>query len=151
MDKMIIELIFFTSSQSKMKILSIKIFILFASFSIIGQDYFPVNGPKSKNNNFTFLKNAVIHVSFDQVIEKGDLILQDGKIFNVGTNLVAPKNSVKYDLNGKHIYCSFIELFSSIGLPQPKKKKRPDYPQYTSSKKRPLLLERINSSRIQCY
>ena len=137
MDKMIIELIFFTSSQSKMKILSIKIFILFASFSIIGQDYFPVNGPKSKNNNFTFLKNAVIHVSFDQVIEKGDLILQDGKIVNVGTNLVAPKNSVKYDLNGKHIYCSFIELFSSIGLPEPKKKKRPDYPQYTSSKKGP--------------
>ena len=66
-----------------MKILSIKIFILFASFSIIGQDYFPVNGPKSKTI-ILLLKNAVIHVNFDQVIEKGDLILQDGKIVNVG-------------------------------------------------------------------
>ena len=118
MDKMIIELIFFTFTIQNENTLNQNIHFN----RLIFNNWARLYRPKSKNNNFTFLKNAVIHVSFDQVIEKGDLILQDGKIVNVGTNLVAPKNSVKYDLNGKHIYCSFIEL-SFIGLPEPKKEK----------------------------
>ena len=137
MNKIINELIFFTSSQSKMKLLFLKIFIVFASFSLIGQEHNPENGTKNKNHNFTVFKNATIHVSYDKIIENGDLLIKSGKIITIGTNLTIPENSIVHDLKGKHIYCSFIELFSSIGLPELKRQKRADYPQYKSAKKGP--------------
>ncbi len=137
MNKIINALIFFTSSPFKMKLFLLKIFIVFVSIPMIGQDYIPENGPKNKNNNYILLKHATIHVSYDETIEKGDLLIKDGKIINVGSNLITPKNSVIYNLDGKHVYCSFIDLYSSIGLPSPHKKASPDYPQYESSKKGP--------------
>lgn len=91
---------------------------------IYGQDYFPKNdGVKaSKNNNYTALTNARIYVSPGQVIEKGTLLIQNGKVVMVGTGVNIPASSVVMDLEGNSVYPSFIDIFSSFGVEQAKRK-----------------------------
>ncbi len=118
----------------KMRLLSLC--LLWCSGSLFAQDYFPENdGVKSKNNNYTVFTNAKIYVTPNQVIDKGTLVIQNGKVVQVGRSINIPKNAVKVDLAGKFIYPSFIDVFSSFGVEQPKKKPysgRPD--QYNSSR-----------------
>jgi imidazolonepropionase-like amidohydrolase len=99
--------------------------LLFCATTIFGQDYFPKNdGVKSENNNYTALTNAKIYVTPSQIIEKGTLLIQDGKVVQVGTNVALPKNVVVIDLTGKFIYPSFIDVFSDFGVAQPKRPER---------------------------
>ncbi len=118
----------------KMRLLSLC--LLWCSGSLFAQDYFPENdGVKSKNNNYTVFTNAKIYVTPNQVIDKGTLVIQNGKVVQVGQSVNIPKNAVKVDLAGKFIYPSFIDVYSNFGVEQPKKKSfsgRPD--QYNPSR-----------------
>ena len=49
-------------------------------------------------------------------LSKGTLVIKDGKIIDVVDKGAAPKNAVVYDLKGKHVYASFIDLYSEYGL-----------------------------------
>jgi len=85
------------------------------------QDYFPVNeSVHNKSKNYTVFTNATIYVSPTQKIEKGTLLIQDGKVVSVGTNIAIPKNSITIDLTGKTIYPSFIDIYTSFGIEKPK-------------------------------
>ena len=55
-------------------------------------------------------------------IENGTLLIQEGKVINVGANVVLPKNTVIIDIKGKSIYPSFIDLYSDFGVEKPKRK-----------------------------
>ncbi len=81
------------------------------------QVYFPNNESiQNKNNNFTAFTNAKIYVSPTQIIEKGTLLIQNGKVIGTGTNLTIPKNAIQIDLAGKSIYPSFIDIYTSFGI-----------------------------------
>ena len=85
------------------------------------QDYFPVNeSVHNKNKNYTVLTNATIYVTPTQKIEKGTLLIQDGKVVSVGTSVTIPKNSITIDLAGKTIYPSFIDIYTNFGIEKPK-------------------------------
>lgn len=85
------------------------------------QDYFPNNESiHSKNNNYTVFTNATIYVTPTQKIEKGTLLIQDGKVVGAGNNIVIPKNSVTINLEGKTIYPSFIDIYTTFGVEKPK-------------------------------
>lgn len=85
------------------------------------QEYFPNNESiPNKTNNFTAFTNAKIYVTPTQVIQKGTLLIQNGKVVNAGTNVTIPKNCTTIDLNGKSIYPSFIDLYTSFGIEKPK-------------------------------
>ncbi|MFZ9002835.1 MAG: amidohydrolase family protein [Robiginitalea sp.] len=89
----------------------------------IAQKYFPKNdGVKATNNNYTVLTNARIHISPGQVIDNGTLLIHDGKIVSVGKRVEIPSNSIVMDLSGKSVYPSFIDVFSSFGVEQPKRR-----------------------------
>jgi len=86
------------------------------------QEYFPENdGVKESNNNFTAFTNATIYVTPTQVVKKGTLLIQNGKVINVGKNVNIPSNSVVIDLDGKHIYPSFIDAYTGFGVDKPKR------------------------------
>ena len=88
----------------------------------IAQKYFPKNdGVKASNNNYTALTNARIYVSPGQVIDKGTLVVHEGKIIAVGKSVKIPPNSIVMDLEGKSVYPSFIDVFSAFGVEQPKR------------------------------
>jgi imidazolonepropionase-like amidohydrolase len=85
------------------------------------QDYFPINeSVQNKNKNYTVLTNATIYVTPTQKIEKGTLLIQDGKVVAVGNSVTIPKNSITIDLDGKTIYPSFIDIYTSFGIEKPK-------------------------------
>ena len=92
--------------------------------SVTSQKYFPKNdGVKSENENHTAFINAEIHISPDQVVSNGILLIQNGKVVGSGSNINIPENSVVIDLKGKSVYPSFIDVYSDFGikLPDPPK------------------------------
>ncbi len=119
-----------------MNMKSLTLAILWCSATAFAQDYFPKNdGVKTTNNNYTAFTNATIHVSPGQVIENGTLLIQDGKVKEVGKNVSIPGNSVQVDLKGKSIYPSFIDVFSDFGVEPPKRSEsRGRSPQYDATR-----------------
>ncbi len=86
------------------------------------QEYFPQNdGVKSNNNNITAFTNAKIYVTPSQIIDNGTLLIQNGKVVQVGKAVNLPKNTVIVDVSGKSIYPSFIDIYSDFGIEKPKK------------------------------
>ena len=89
---------------------------------LFAQDYFPKNdGVITKNTNYTAFTNAKIYVSPTQTIEKGTLLIYDGKVVATGTSVTIPKNATVVDLSGKSIYPSFIDIYSDFGVEKPKR------------------------------
>jgi len=85
------------------------------------QDYFPNNeSVPNKNNNFTAFINAKIYVTPTQIIEKGTLLVQKGKVISTGNAVVIPKNAIVINLEGKSVYPSFIDIYTSFGVEKPK-------------------------------
>ena len=107
---------------------------IFFSLSTYSQDYFIVNdGVKTKDYQYNVFINANIHSS-NGLISNGTLIEKDGKIIDVGLNLVIPNNSIVFDLDGKHIYPSFIETHSSFGVKKPQRTNSGRSSQYKASR-----------------
>lgn len=90
--------------------------------SIFSQDYFPTNdGIKFDNTNYTAFINAKIYSSHNNIIENGSMVIKDGKIVSIGEFLEIPKNSIIFDLKGKSVYPSFIDIYSKFGVKSPKR------------------------------
>jgi len=107
-----------------MKMRFLVLTVLWCSSTLFAQDYFPENdGVKSNNNNYTAFTNAKIHITPTQIVEGGTLLIQNGKVVQVGKSVTIPKNSVMIDLTGRSIYPSFIDVYSKFGVEQPKKPK----------------------------
>ena len=106
----------------KMRILALT--LLWCGASLFAQDYFPENdGVKSKNNNYTAFTNAKIFITPTQVVEHGTLLIQNGKVVQVGKSVAIPKNTVTIDVEGKSIYPSFIDIYSDFGVSKPERPK----------------------------
>lgn len=98
-----------------MKKLVIGFACLCINFSF-SQSTFPANGaPNPIHTTYAFV-NAVIHVDENITMKNGTLIIKDGKIIDVIEKGVAPKNAVVFDLKGKHVYASFIDLYTEYGI-----------------------------------
>lgn len=65
------------------------------------------------------LINARIHTVTRGTIERGTVVIRNGLIEAVGTAVSVPPDARVLDLAGKTVYPGFIDLASSMGLPQP--------------------------------
>jgi len=108
--------------------------IVLLSLVSIGQVPLPSNGLPQSNPEIIVLKNAKILVSPSTTIEKGTLVIKDGKITAIGALVPNPKGAVEIDMKGKTIVPAFIEVSSSIGLPDITKKEWSPRPQIESSR-----------------
>lgn len=113
--------------------LLVLISILFCE-EVIGQSKTPENGVKPSEPRVIALKNARIIVSSEKTIEKGTLLIKEGRVKSVGLLVNIPKDAVVIDLKGKTIVPAFIESHSNIGLPEVKKEKWNPRPQLSSKK-----------------
>lgn len=109
-------------------------FLAFISTVAFGQIE-PNNGVPNSKVEMYALKNATIMVSPEKTIEQGTLLIQGDEIIKIGTLLKIPSNAVVIDCEGKTIIPSFIELSSSVGIPEAKSTKTGYYPQLNSYKK----------------
>ncbi len=104
-----------------MKKIFLLLFLLLITNKTFSQNYFPNNeSVQNRNQNFTAFTNAKIYVTPTQIINKGTLLVQNGKVISVGATISIPKNTIVVNLDGKTIYPSFIDLYTSFGIEKPK-------------------------------
>ncbi|HKR04943.1 MAG TPA: amidohydrolase family protein [Bacteroidia bacterium] len=94
---------------------------LLASFFTNAQKTFPVNGVDDERHITYAFRNAKIFIDYKTVLDTATLLVRDGKILDAGKNVKIPGDAVVYDLQGKIIYPSFIDIFSDYGINVDKK------------------------------
>jgi imidazolonepropionase-like amidohydrolase len=93
------------------------LFLLIFIPKINAQEYFPNNeSVQNKNDNYTAFTNARIVVTPTQILDEATLLIYHGKVVAVGKSLTIPKNTVTVDLEGKSIYPSFIDMYTTFGV-----------------------------------
>lgn len=118
----------------KKRIFVLLCFWVFANTSY-GQETFPQNGVYDHREGLYAFTNATIHISHEKTIEKGSLLIRDGKIEGVGANITVPGGAVVINLEGKHIYPGLIDAYSDYGMPEVKRERSEPGPQMLSNKK----------------
>lgn len=102
--------------RSRSKILLI--FSLVFTAKVFAQTTFPSNGAPNPVHTIYAFTNAVIHIDHEATINNGILVIQDGKVISAAEKSNIPQTAIVYDLKGKHIYPSFIDIYSNYGLPE---------------------------------
>lgn len=94
-----------------------KIFISFASicFLMTAKSQETIS-PALKQVQAIVITNATIHVGNGQVINNGSIVVVDGKITAVGTNITPPANAKTINAQGKQVYPGLILPNSNLGL-----------------------------------
>ncbi|MBL0105645.1 MAG: hypothetical protein IPP51_18795 [Bacteroidetes bacterium] len=117
------------------KLLLVAVFIQ-SSFLLHAQETFPVNGTTDPRHTTYVFANAKVHVDYQTTIDSATLIVRDGKVVDVAKGLSIPADAVVFDLKGKHIYPSLIDMFTDYGMPEVKRQTDFDrYPQFISNTK----------------
>ena len=83
----------------------------------MAQETFPVNGMADPRTSCYAFTHANLAREGGSILSNATLIIREGKISNIGTDLVIPKDAVVIDCKGKFIYPSFIDLYSNYGMP----------------------------------
>ncbi|GJM31205.1 MAG: periplasmic amidohydrolase [Saprospiraceae bacterium] len=94
--------------------------LLVTSGQLFAQQTFPRNGVYDEREGWYVFTNATIHTHYNQSQEGATLVIHNGKIEAVGKNVFIPKGAIVTDLKGKHLYPSFIDLYTNYGLPEAK-------------------------------
>jgi imidazolonepropionase-like amidohydrolase len=86
-------------------------------------------GIADERNQVYAFTNATLHINHETVIPDGIMLIQKQSILMAGKDVVIPTHAIIIDCNGKHIYPSFIELYSGSGIPEYKSRntQRPQY------------------------
>lgn len=102
-----------------------------------GQLPVPENGTPASKFSAYALRNATIVVSPEKTIEKGTILVRNGRIEKIGMLLSVPDEYVIVECEGKIILPAFIELNSSLGIPAAQGRAGVPRPQLNSEKPGP--------------
>ena len=103
----------------KLKFPVILLAFVITSVQLLAQSTFPVNDIASPKEGCYAFTNATIIKDAQTTLQNATLVIRQGKIENVGTNITIPKDAVVFDCKGKFIYPSFIDIFSDYGITAP--------------------------------
>ncbi|HEX5000904.1 MAG TPA: amidohydrolase family protein [Bacteroidia bacterium] len=79
---------------------------------------FPVNGVTDERKiPYAFINGRII-IDSETTIDKGTLLILEGRIVSVGTNVKIPQGASIIDLKGKSVYPSFIDPYTDLGMPE---------------------------------
>ncbi len=77
---------------------------------------FPVQGIPDPRLDWYAFTHAMIHVNGDQTLQDATLIIREGRITAIGTQILIPDGAVIINVAGRHLYPGFIDLSSDYGL-----------------------------------
>jgi len=100
-----------------MKHLNLLLLCCLAYVVTTAQETFPVNGVADIRNDYFAFTNATVVKDPQTILQNATLVIKQGRIISVGTNITVPKDAAVVDCKGKYIYPSFIDLFSDYGVP----------------------------------
>lgn len=72
--------------------------------------------PATKQTQPIAITGATVHVGNGQVLNNATIVMADGKITAVGTNVQVPAGAQRVDAQGKHVYPGLILSSSNLGL-----------------------------------
>jgi len=125
-----------TASQPKFAVYMYRHFLLallIASTALLkAQENYPTNGAALVDHSLYVLQGATVHQDPTTTRIGADVWIQDGLIIKVTEGDPIPSYAITQDCKGKHIYASFIELYSEYGMPEIKAGKK-DGPQIERS------------------
>ena len=112
---------------------------LLCSFKLLiqAQTTWPINDVASPKNKCFALTNATIVKDSKITLAKATLVIKAGRILDVGVGVAIPADATVINCEGKYIYPSFIDLYSTYGMAAPaaaQGRNRGNGPQFTSSK-----------------
>jgi imidazolonepropionase-like amidohydrolase len=81
----------------------------------LAQVTFPENGVSDPRQGYYAFTNATIITDTANTLKNASMIIKDGKIVAIGTNLKLPAAAVQVDCSGKFIYPSFIDIYADYG------------------------------------
>lgn len=64
----------------------------------------------------TLIRSGLVHDAVHRDACKADILLADGKIAAIGTDLTAPADAVVFDANGLDVFPGFVDAHTHIGL-----------------------------------
>jgi len=111
------------------RLLLFSIVVLAFPVCSVAQKLSPTNNLSSTNKTVYAFTNANIFTA-NGMERKATLIIENDKIIAVGKNIGIPKNAQIRDVKGHYIYPSFIDLYSTYGMPALQKKEGKNFPQY---------------------
>lgn len=79
-------------------------------------EIYPVNDIRDDRPGKYLFTNATVVVDYQTTLQNASLLIEDGFVTAVGTDISAPAGTRTVDLQGKYIYPSFIDLYSHYGL-----------------------------------
>lgn len=94
------------------------VLLLALALPLAAQETFPRNDVKDPRAGLFAFTNATVVVDAQTTLNNATLLVKEGKIEQVGTNISVPRGYAVYDLKGKYIYPAFIDLSSYYGLPE---------------------------------
>ncbi len=83
----------------------------------------PVAGLSDQREPVYAFTHAVIHVNAHTVLNDATIVIRKKRIEAVGNNLPVPAGAVVTNLNGRHVYPSFIDAYTDYGQPDAKKER----------------------------
>ncbi|MFT3845828.1 MAG: amidohydrolase family protein [Lacibacter sp.] len=95
--------------------------LLFFSALSRAQETFPVNGVANNRSGTYAFTNAIIVKDGSTTIKNATMVIKEGKITAIGTNVSVPADAVVLDCKGKFIYPSFIDIYADYGIPAPQR------------------------------
>jgi imidazolonepropionase-like amidohydrolase len=118
-----------------MKRLLSLLLVIVIHLSAIAQQTFPVNGTTDPKHIVYAFTHATIFTDYKSNLTDATLVILDGKIVDIGNHINIPDGAVTYDLKGKLIYPSLVDIFSDYGLPEVKPATPSENPQLLSNTK----------------
>jgi imidazolonepropionase-like amidohydrolase len=82
---------------------------------------FPENGVADPRHGHYAFTNATVVKDGSTTLTNATVIIKDGRIVSVGSNLKAPAGAVEIDCKGKYIYPSFIDMYADYGIAAPQR------------------------------
>ena len=92
------------------------VFVFIVPIVCLSQKTYHIDGISDKKHSYYAFENAKIYKSYDVVLDSADMLIRDGKIVAIGRDINIPKSAIVYDLTGKIIYPSFIDMDTDYGL-----------------------------------
>ncbi|HIA13187.1 MAG TPA: amidohydrolase [Flavobacteriales bacterium] len=100
------------------RLYSVLYLVVFCTIIAHAQETFPVNGVSDNKHIVYAFTGAKIFTSYNMPVDNATLIVKDGRVVQAGEGIVIPAEAVVRKLDGKFIYPSFIDLYSTYGLPK---------------------------------
>ena len=107
-----------------MKKMTCLLTLLIGSMPLWAQETFPVNDVRDERSGAYAFTNATIYTDYRTVLEDATLLIRDGKVLSVGKDKKIPAGFAVYDMQGKTIYPSLIDIYTGYGLPEPARRPR---------------------------